>query len=512
MSERRNYVAITIGPISTTMQMSTSPAALWASSYLFSWLAGRLRKHLMENGVDRETFITPYVFPENEQLLQRSDGVGLLHDHIIFEKPVGFTMEKLRCIREQVLEETNDAFGIKDFGYLYQYIRIAAVEYSAENPILESSAMLDNMELAAFFVKEEKRNPILDLFTSQQESEGKESSRNAAIKKRAVNTLGISEEEWQLLTNKGRIRDLANIASGGRDVKEQKQMKKFDYYAVVRADGDNMSSLIASLKNKEAFHEFSDTCLRYCSEVAEKVKDYGGMTVYAGGDDLLALLPCQGAQDRTLADFVNEINDFFRKLFKDLSDQVSLTWGITICHCKYPLYEALQDSANLLFDAKSRKYKNAVSLRLIKHSGQTSAVCIPNMLLERDDLGSIRHLQKRLAGTEAGDEIMLSALHKLRAFEVFFRQADVESAKHMFVNMFDADAHTGNGFLHDELPELYSRNCLLDGQDVVLSALDKDGKKILRPGEEGKGTDPVAALHALLRIMRFYVEKAGDRE
>ena len=40
MNIRKTYVAITIGPIGDTMQLSTSPAALWASSYLFSWLAG----------------------------------------------------------------------------------------------------------------------------------------------------------------------------------------------------------------------------------------------------------------------------------------------------------------------------------------------------------------------------------------------------------------------------------------------------------------------------------------
>jgi hypothetical protein len=55
-----------------------------------------------------------------------------------------------------------------------------------------------------------------------------------------------------------------------------------------------MSKILGTLENDEKCRAFSKTCLEYCSEVAKRVNSYGGITIFAGGDDLLAIVPCEG--------------------------------------------------------------------------------------------------------------------------------------------------------------------------------------------------------------------------
>lgn len=594
----KTYIAITIGPIIRTLGLTSTPAALWASSYLFSYIAKSIREKLIEGKytpkVEEKAFISPYPFYKGENVLDRhtNDGLGLLYDHMIFLKPQNFTWDGFHTLRDAVVLEacknfTIDYVGDKEappseeelnqnFAFLKRYVMIAAVEFQAENPIKGSGKMLDCAELAATFVPREEKNPILSFFTNENDDE----KRNEQIKARGQKQLGIEPKKWQLLYKRYptdaeySVMDLPAIARGG--VRGDK-MKKHAYYALVRSDGDNMGKLISNLTLDAAdpqnefhrFHTFSGACLAYCESVAKLVKDYEGMTVYAGGDDLLAILPCENKHKKTVFDFVREANAVFAKTFltnsgtddkektiKDILDEIneqikkdnkekgknteplpppSLTWGITLCHHKYPLYEALEDSASLLFGAKDKDYKNAVNLRLIKHSGQTSAVYIQNKLLEDENGTFFSLLRDILARTEEkknesvtaeteeeqkaanereakkeeqNDEILLTCLHTFHEARAVFRLADENNTKDVFINMFDADAHEGNRFLHDSLPKLYRDHCLT-GQ---ICALNDNGEKVMTVKEERKVPDTPEALHYLLRILKFFVEKAGEKE
>ena len=520
----REYIAVTIGPILRTMNLTTSPGALWASSYLFSWVAREIRKALIEEKLaGEEQFITPYSADRSH--LERNDGLGLLHDRMIFEKTDAFTFEKFRAIRDKVLKGADEAFAIHNPDFLRKYIMVSAVSFRAENPVLGCGKILDCMELAVPFVPREERNPLLDFFTNGGSDEG----RNQAIKKQGTEVLGIDPEKWQLLRPAGsaadaedrcaryNVLDLPAIARGGT---AGSGLKKHLYYAAVRSDGDNMGKLIESLQIRQGedpyaeYHAFSQACLAYCERVALLVREYLGMTVYAGGDDLLALLPCENRNGKTVFHFVREANRIFREIFVDRggfhlkADALpSLTWGITICHCKYPLNEALEDSAALLFGAKGRggSYKNAVNLRLIKHSGQAGAVILSNGVLESDAFSGLLEKVAGMARKDGGsaDEILLSCLHAIGEFRVLFSQAGRENIQDLFTNMFDADAHEGSVFLHEDLPDFCGEYCM----SGMICALDENGDRVA-PDKP----DHAAAMEALLRVLKFLTEKAGERE
>ena len=61
MNRKNKYIAITIGPIFDTMNLVSSPAALWASSYIFSSVAKEIC-HILKTdyNIDEEQIITPY--------------------------------------------------------------------------------------------------------------------------------------------------------------------------------------------------------------------------------------------------------------------------------------------------------------------------------------------------------------------------------------------------------------------------------------------------------------------
>lgn len=523
-NNKPTYIAITIGPVFETMDIVSTPSALWASSYMFSYIARRLRDRLKKSGIDNESFITPYI--SDESVLDSCPGVGLLHDHIIFEKPDGFTLKKLNKIRELVLNDVKEKFLYNDNDihfnddykdkFLSEYVMISAVEYEASNPISGSDKLINSMELEKAFVAKECINPILALFTN----EGNDKTRNNRIKEIAKDNLHIDPKYWQLIDYEGKIRDLGSIAAGGTQGSEK---KRHYYYAVVRADGDNVGKTIAELEKKEDFHDFSDKCISFCIKLSKLVKAYNGVTIYAGGDDLLALMPCE-SNGKHLVMFAREANELFREMLDPVFQKAnearkkkdenaeeytpSLTFGITLCHKNYPLYEALEDSGNLLEGAKrDKEYKDSVSMRLIKHSGKANTIWIKNSVIAKDDelKNKAIGLLYRVIKSGENDDMLLSAFTKIKLFEKLFNSVKPEQVKNLFVNTFDADFHSGNDYLHDELPALYCDH-ILNG-DIL--ALDKDGKKV---ETDEKQYNYAAALNNLLRIIKFYDEKADKTD
>ena len=70
-SNKKQYVAVTIGPIFETMSLISTPAALWVSSYMFSCITKTICELLLSNGVQEEDIITPYYSQTDTKLLNK---------------------------------------------------------------------------------------------------------------------------------------------------------------------------------------------------------------------------------------------------------------------------------------------------------------------------------------------------------------------------------------------------------------------------------------------------------
>ena len=514
------YVAMTIGPLGDTMSLVTKPAALWLSSYLFSWLARELCVALVQgiDGLDAivkpEDIVSPY-YPVNgdDALYNHNDGVGLFSDHIIYHDRLG-TFGQLPDLINAVKARAAQTFGIgADFTWRYLMVKYCRFEVGAgENPILKCSHMLDNLELDKQFIPTQDGNPLLAVMTNQN------------VARLGKDVLKIDGEAWQLVKQRGdkfTLRDLPDIAH----IPHCEDMKKNRYYCMLRADGDNMSKIIASLKTDEDCRAFSLKCLQYCQDVAKKVGDYGGTTIYSGGDDLFAVVPCEGIIDGqrsgTVFDLIREIEKLFDAHFKvyidnpQINPKPTLSFGLFIGFHKYPLFEAVARSAELLFDiAKQTKNKACTALMLQKHSGQVTKLLIRSaQMAEFCRLLNDAIEADRQTGEEH-DKVLLSASQKLELFHLLFNAVGRDAAsqnlnerskislRQTFINIFDADFHvkgSSQSYLHDVLPGFYDTLCRTGG----LWCFDKSG---------ATREEYALALSGVLRICRFFVEKASEQE
>lgn len=229
-----------------------------------------------------------------------------------------------------------------------------------------------------------------------------------------------------------KIREIAKKLYAGEEVKEVKNKDK--YYAILIMDGDKMGDLIngktigatwssimhPKIKEKiEGNNKFPKEIIDGWKKLLkEKVRNmipsvhasiseslgdfaiygvvpiiekYGGKLIYAGGDDVAAVLPIQNVLEAA-----KEIKNYYTHSFRSIgvdgksevvseiaknragklsvglgkSEGISISAGILICHFKEPLSQMILDAHNLLDNvAKRICNRNACAIKLRKRAG-----------------------------------------------------------------------------------------------------------------------------------------------
>ena len=219
------------------------------------------------------------------------------------------------------------------------------------------------------------------------------------------------------------IEEIASIQRTGRyDIKEKSHHR---YFCVVQADGDNVGKTVShpSLNDGEVL-KISNELVHFGLEATKLIDDFGGLPIYAGGDDLLFIAPVIGKNKKQIFQLLDDIeNQAFKGVqvvvenlkLKDKEGnpiKASLSFGVSITYYKYPLYEALETARNLLFGkAKGISQKKAVAWSLRKHSGGTFEAAFS---LKDTDLKT--QFENLISATTDNDTVSAIA-HKLRQEE-----------------------------------------------------------------------------------------------
>lgn len=520
------YIGITLGPIYETTQMTSSPAGLWAASSLFSWIAKELLENLCASDIPTDAFLSPaFSIAENGRLCLtscediRKKGVGMLHDRIIYRgddlKTVNAAINAMLDKLAENLAEMSKHFTVQAVRtWLKDYLHIYAVKKDiamGENPILALGEVLDSLELEPGYVANEPVNYLQYLFESSTDAKNK----NEQIHK---SFLVRETDNWMLIGGKNGIRDLLDIANS---INGKVQKKWQQYYAVLQADGDNMGKILTRLgaepdeaKRNKGIREFSENCLKYCATAAQLVKDYGGMPIYAGGDDLLALVPIVGKDNKTLFGLISEISSAFQKQFKDeitnakqtKSDVPAVSFGIAIQYVKSPLYEALGRAKEQLFEnAKQASGKNALSLDLQKHSGQSLHILVSRM--DDEETTSLDKLNTMI------EQLMTAASDKEDKVEMFLSSAGyhIETFETLFIQAADSIDDTLMNNLFDNVFDNAGQK---QYQDTYLADLKELAWQICLEGKRNSPTseEKLQQLQAAIRLMHFMLEKKEAEE
>jgi CRISPR-associated protein Cmr2 len=138
------------------------------------------------------------------------------------------------------------------------------------------------------------------------------------------------------------------------------------YYAILAADGDRMGQLISAQRDMQSHRNLSSALAEVANAMKEVVRQHHGYTVYAGGDDLLALLPVN-----QILSCACQLAAAFREAMKsfrgDSSEAGTLSIGVAIVHRMEMLQQSLEWAREAEREAK--RWRNAIAIALHTRGG-----------------------------------------------------------------------------------------------------------------------------------------------
>jgi CRISPR-associated protein Cmr2 len=175
------------------------------------------------------------------------------------------------------------------------------------------------------------------------------------------------EEDVELLDNL--IPRLASV--------QGKVGRPSDFYAILLMDGDSLGSQMSDASKQVGI---STALNNFTRQVPAVVNEYSGFLVYAGGDDVLALLSVDDAlacadalrqlYNRCFAE-QNQTQNQTQKANGDLTITSSLSGALMFCHYKSPLAQNLAKAHPLLDDiAKEECGRDSLAVRVMKPGGE----------------------------------------------------------------------------------------------------------------------------------------------
>ena len=140
------------------------------------------------------------------------------------------------------------------------------------------------------------------------------------------------------------------------------------YYAVLLMDGDQLGKHMGEQAKQQPI---SAALNQFTQKAGVIVRQHNGFLIYAGGDDVLALLPLDDALTAAAALQADYRDAFDTHCIKKGHDvQSTLSGAIEFVHIRTPLTRVLQDAHRLLDDvAKEDVGRNAIAVRVWKPSG-----------------------------------------------------------------------------------------------------------------------------------------------
>lgn len=134
------------------------------------------------------------------------------------------------------------------------------------------------------------------------------------------------------------------------------------FYAILMMDGDSLGKHMSDIKKQEHITRGLEL---FTKKVKDIVYNNNGFLIYAGGDDVLAILPLEDAIPCAAALRTHYLTCFDGKIVK-----TTLSGAIEFAHIKMPLTQVLKDAHALLDKvAKDETGRDALAIRVWKGGG-----------------------------------------------------------------------------------------------------------------------------------------------
>ncbi|MBU4305524.1 MAG: type III-B CRISPR-associated protein Cas10/Cmr2 [Candidatus Omnitrophica bacterium] len=183
------------------------------------------------------------------------------------------------------------------------------------------------------------------------------------------------------------------------------------YYAILMLDGDSMGEKLISADEKKR-KEISKKLTSFAmNDVPKVVKKHLGQLIYAGGDDVLAMLPCETALICS--------RDISSK-FGGLEPGFTLSGGIAVVHVKHDLQDALDIARKAEKEAKNAG-RNRLALSIVKRSGAPKTAIIGWNQIEK-----FNALLRKFSDEKASDRWLYQLAEKWNTLEQDFHMLNCE--------------------------------------------------------------------------------------
>ena len=188
----------------------------------------------------------------------------------------------------------------------------------------------------------------------------------------ALDNKNIYEDQKQAQLVKKALKKLLAKTNELREANQQKTLEPVSpFYAVLMMDGDSLGKQMSNAQKQKAISKGLE---KFTQGVNKIVEDHSGFLIYAGGDDVLALLPLEHALNCAYEIREHYQNSFVQVALEDKSlpeIKTTISAAIEYAHIKMPLGKVLGDAHHLLDDvAKDKTGRDSVAVRVWKPGGQ----------------------------------------------------------------------------------------------------------------------------------------------
>lgn len=532
------YICITIGPIVNTLIKARKTRETWMSSFLFS----TLMKILVSKVENREQIIIPYSKDSSE--LQ---GVGLYPDHLVYYCEDNSVPDLDALIEEAREELLKQMIGVDEKGNILSKIGDYPVEVLRKflkDYLLIYYFVLDVSALPEEDKKEKNFLTLLDQVFNTIELQGKVTPYGTfkltdlfrMIPKMALYEKAFGENQMkrmlslveiatkglyrlgpakyeQLVLNKIIMTDEAEDTGFLEGIKAAfpgNFKNHHKYVAVIQSDGDKMGKFNQRYidyylqthpdSSANAIQEVSNALFKWAKGATERIKTYGGIPVYAGGDDLFFFAPLKDEEENnTLFHLLEELNvDFTACMSELLGEQKeggilpTLSFGVSITYYKYPLGEAHQAAFDLMYEMKANG-GNGIRCKILRHSGSDFDFCMHfgSTLWEKfEELLTYENLDENvlwgvtrcLRGHQAVFKAMIGNIEEQKLLDNITIQNKKDRIQQFFI-------HNAEGYQED-------------AKNSFLGKVEKFVEEIYTVILSEK-TDPMLLIYDVLRIVKF---------
>lgn len=149
--------------------------------------------------------------------------------------------------------------------------------------------------------------------------------------------------------------------------------KPSPYLVILSMDGDHMGKTLGVLQTRDQHRQFSETLANFARHNVKRIveQEHLGRVIYAGGDDVLALLPLQDAllaTEKLRSEFEQTVASINIRNHK--GEPLTASTGLAFVHHTHNLQDAVRAAHNAQERAKNEYDRSAVGVEFLRRSGE----------------------------------------------------------------------------------------------------------------------------------------------